>query len=110
MSFKSWKTGFWICLVLLMFSNCYWFLAAIDQALTNKYTSTELYSQEQAVAELGKLIITGIESKSKKDVIFLLRQANPDAFIVDGKDVISYQNVSFYFKNDKLVSIGEPRT
>ncbi|ANB22192.1 hypothetical protein A6K25_13450 [Alteromonas stellipolaris] len=110
MSFKSWKAGFWICFVLLLFSNGYWSLVVVDQALTNKYTSMELYSQEEAVTELGKLIVSGIESKSKKDVIFLLRQANPDAFIVDGEDAISYQNISFYFKNDKLVSIGGPRT
>lgn len=110
MSFKNWKAGFWICFVPLLLSNGYWFLALVDQAITNKYTSMELYSQEKAVTELGKLITTGIESKPKKDVFFLLRQANPDAFIVDGDDVISYQNISFYFKDDKLVSIGEPRT
>ena len=68
----------------------------------------ELHSQRQAVSELGNLIVTGIESTSKKDVVFLLRQANPDAFIVDDEEHVIYQNISFYFNNDRLVSIGEP--
>ena len=67
----------------------------------------ELHSQKQAVSELGNLIVTGIESTSKKDVVFILRQANPDAFIVDDEEHVIYQNISFYFKNDRLVSIGE---
>ena len=68
----------------------------------------DLHSQRQAVSELGNLIVTGIESTSKKDVVFLLRQANPDAFIVDDEEHVIYQNISFYFNNDRLVSIGEP--
>lgn len=83
-------------------------MVVIDQAATNKYTEMELHSQKQAVSELGNLIVTGIESTSKKDVVFLLRQANSDAFIVDDEEQVIYQNISFYFKNDRLVSIGEP--
>lgn len=105
---KSWKAGFWFCFIVLLVSNAYWCLVVFDQALTNKYTEMELHSQKQAVIELGNLIVTGIESTSKKDVVFLLRQANPDAFIVDDKQQVIYQDISFYFKNDRLVSIGEP--
>ncbi len=105
---KSWKAGFWCCFIALLVSNVYWCLVVIDQAATNKYTEMELHSQKEAVSELGNLIVTGIESTSKKDVVFLLRQANPDAFIVDDKEQVIYQNISFYFKNDRLVSIGEP--
>ncbi|MEC9261306.1 MAG: hypothetical protein VYD53_08215 [Pseudomonadota bacterium] len=105
---KSWKDGFWFCFFVLLVSNAYWCLVVIDQAATNKYSAMELHSQKQAINELGNLIVTGIESTSKKDVVFLLRQANPDAFIVDDKEQVVYQNISFYFKNDRLVSIGEP--
>lgn len=105
---KSWKAGFWCCFIGLLVSNVYWCLVVIDQAATNKYTEMELHSQRQAVSELGNLIVTGIESTSKKDVVFLLRQANPDAFIVDDEEHVIYQNISFYFNNDRLVSIGEP--
>lgn len=105
---KSWKAGFWCCFIGLLVSNVYWCLVVIDQAATNKYTEMDLHSQRQAVSELGNLIVTGIESTSKKDVVFLLRQANPDAFIVDDEEHVIYQNISFYFNNDRLVSIGEP--
>ena len=105
---KSWKAGFWCCFIGLLVSNVYWCLVVIDQAATNKYTEMDLHSQRQAVSELGNLIVTGIESTSKKDVVFLLRQANPDAFIMDDNQQVIYQNISFYFKNDRLVSIGEP--
>ena len=104
----SWKAGFWFCFFVLLVSNGYWCLVVIDQAATNKYTEMELYSQKQANNELGNLIVSGIASTSKKDVVFLLRQANPDAFIVDDEEQVIYQNISFYFKNDRLVSIGEP--
>ena len=104
---KSWKAGFWCCFIVLLVSNAYWWLVVIDQAAKNKYTEMELHSQKQAVSELGNLIVTGIESTSKKDVVFILRQANPDAFIVDDEEHVIYQNISFYFKNDRLVSIGE---
>lgn len=108
MVIKSWKAGFWVCFFILLVSNAYWCLVVIDQAATNKYTEIELHSQKQAVNVLGNLIVAGIESTSKKDVVFLLRQANPDAFIVDDKEQVIYQNISFYFKNNRLVSIGEP--
>jgi hypothetical protein len=83
----------WCCFIVLLVSNAYWWLVVIDQAATNKYTEMELHSQKQAVSELGNLIVTGIESTSKKDVVFLLRQANSDAFIVDDEEQVIYQNI-----------------
>lgn len=105
---KSWKAGFWCCFIGLLVSNVYWCLVVLDHTLTNKYSEMELHSQKQAVSELGNLIVTGIESTSKKDVVFILRQANHDAFIVDDEEHVIYQNISFYFKNGRLVNIGEP--
>ena len=105
---KSWKAGFWCCFIAMLVSNVYWCLVVLDHTLANKYTEMELHSQKQAVSEWGKLIVTGIESTSKKDVVFLLRQDNPGAFIMDDEEQVIYQNISFYFKNDRLVSIGEP--
>ena len=67
----------------------------------------DLYHQDQLIDDMGKLIVQGTPSKSKKDVLFLLRQAKPDAFIVDEDNVVIFENIAFKFKDDKLVSVGK---
>lgn len=67
----------------------------------------DLHHQDQLITDMGNLIVQGIESKSKKDVLFLLRQAKPDAFIVDEGDVVIFENIAFKFEQDKLVKVGK---
>ena len=85
----------------------YWFLVVIDQAVTDKYQSMDLHHQDQLINDMGSLIVQGIESKNKKDVLFLLRQAKPDAFIVDEGDIVIFENIAFEFEQDKLVKVGK---
>ncbi|MCP4989586.1 MAG: hypothetical protein GY928_27085 [Colwellia sp.] len=88
-------------------SNIYWFLVVIDQAVTDKYQSMDLYHQDQLIIDMGKLIVQGTPSKSKKDILFLLRQAKPDAFIVDDGNVVMFENIAFKFENGKLINVGK---
>jgi len=67
----------------------------------------DLHHQDQLINDMGGLIVQGIESKNKKDVLFLLRQAKPDAFIVDEGDIVIFENITFEFKQDKLVKVGK---
>ncbi len=67
----------------------------------------DLHHQDQLINDMGSLIVQGIESKNKKDVLFLLRQAKPDAFIVDEGDILIFENIAFEFEQDKLVKVGK---
>ncbi|WP_408004179.1 Imm58 family immunity protein [Pseudoalteromonas galatheae] len=93
--------------MFLIGSNTYWFFVFADQALTEKYQSMNLHHQDQLIADMGNLIVKGIEGKSKKDVLFLLRQAKPEAFLVDEGDVVTFENIAFKFEQDKLVAVGK---
>ncbi|ASD69106.1 hypothetical protein [Pseudoalteromonas piscicida] len=60
--------------------------------------SINLHHQDQLITDMGKLIVQGIEGKSKKDVLFLLRQAKPEATLVDEGDVVIFENIAFKFE------------
>lgn len=107
MKLRSWKFAFIVSVLLIIVSNAFWALIALDLAITNKYQSMDNYSKEDAIADLGNLIVNGSKDYSKKDIIHLLRQSNSEAFIVDEGDVVIYQNIGFTFKNDKLIQVKQ---
>ena len=65
------------------------------------------YSKEDAIVDLGKLIVSASSEYSKKDIIHLLRQANKEAFIVEEGDLVIYENITFTFQDNKLVNIKQ---
>ncbi|MGB0204287.1 MAG: Imm58 family immunity protein [Neptuniibacter sp.] len=105
MKLKTWKFAFIITLLLLVGSNLFWFMVVIDQAVTDKYQSMNIYHQEQVIREMGQLIVSGSKDYNKKDILHLLRQANKEAFITEEENTIIYENVYFTFENDKLVKV-----
>lgn len=107
MTSKSWKISFFISTVFLICSNAYWFMLAIDSAVTDKYQSMDIYHKEEVIKELGRLIVKGSKIYSKKDMLHLLRQSKNNAFIVEEGNILYFDNVVFVFENDKLVEVKE---
>ena len=107
MKIKSWKFGFTLSILLLIISNLYWFFIVIDNAVTEKYQSMEMDHQRKLIIEMGYLIVNGSPSKNKKDVIYMLRQIKPTAFIVDNGHTVIYENIAFHFKNGQLVEVSQ---
>lgn len=102
---KRWKLAFISCVIVLFVTNGLWAYAWLDQGVTIMYRDAVNSEQAQAIQDLGGLIVNGASSYSKKDLLHLLRQAKPEAFIVDNGDTVSYEGIRFRFSDDRLVEI-----
>ena len=104
---RGWQLAFTISVVVLLATNAFWAFTVIDQGVTLMYSDMTQRTQARAIQDLGALIVKGADSYTKKDILFLLRQARPDAFIVDNGDAVSYEGITFRFASDKLVEVGD---
>ena len=102
---NKWKLSFFISLVFLVLSNIFWFYAVIDQAISYSYLSGSNDYANRSINSLGELIVKGADKYSQKDILHLLRQANPDEFIVVEDNVIITEYSRFTFENGKLTSV-----
>ncbi|WP_286266995.1 Imm58 family immunity protein [Thalassotalea atypica] len=102
---NKWRLSFFISLLLLITSNLFWFYAVIDQAVSYSYLSDSNDDANDSIKALGGLIVKGAQQYSQKDILHLLRQANPDDFIVVEGNKIIANSSTFTFKNDKLISV-----
>ncbi|WP_144395630.1 Imm58 family immunity protein [Pleionea sediminis] len=102
---NKWKMSFFVSILLLISSNLYWLIALIDQGVTNTYLSYEYDEANKSIKSLGELIVKGASEYNQKDILHLLRQANPDSFIVEEENVIITEFASFTFENGKLVNV-----
>jgi len=104
MTKNKWKTSFLISLLLLVASNGFWVYATIDQAVSYSYLSDSYAYVSDAKHELGKLIVQGAAKYDlgQDDILHLLRQADPDAFIVEEGNSILTKHSKFAFDQGKL--------
>ena len=102
---NKWKLSFFISILILITSNVFWLFGAIDQAISYSYLSDESHRANESIKELSSLIIKGADKYSQKDILYLLRQANPDSFIVEDGNKIITDFSTFTFKNGKLISV-----
>ena len=102
---NKWKTSFFVAALLLIFSNCFWLYTAVDQAVSYSYLSDEYQHSEDSLKGLGELIVKGSKDYNQKDILHLLRQANPDSFIVEEGSKIHSEFATFTFENGKLTSV-----
>ena len=103
---RRWKIVFAVVIVVLITSNAFWAYAVLDQSVTAKYAGQVLDVQARAIERPGRPIVQDSGSHSRQDVLFLLRQADPDAFIVDDGQTIGYEGISFRLDGDRLVMVG----
>ena len=97
--------AFFVTFAMLIATNVFWFYSAIDAGITYTYQQVSLDNKSRAVKLLGELIVKGSQKYSKKDVLYILRLSNKDAFIVEGENLINVEGVQFIFTNGKLTEV-----
>ena len=104
---KMWKYSFILCLALLIVSNVFWAYLVIDQGISYSYLSDSFEEVSGSNQKLGQLIVDGAERQkyTQKDILFLLRQADPKAFIVEGNGTIITSFAKFNFIDGKLAYV-----
>ncbi|WP_406608711.1 Imm58 family immunity protein [Agarivorans sp. JK6] len=103
---NKWKLAFLVVVPLLVISNICFIYMTVDTAISYTYLQDSFKHHEQSESTLGKLVVAGSKDYSKKDILHLLRQAKPDAFVVDDVNSISFEGNTFIFENDRLVEIN----
>ncbi len=102
---NRWKIAFFTTAAALVVSlGClvYWF---VDSATSYSYLTDSFNEQTAKVEILGELIVLGSAEYSKADILHLLRQSNPDGFIVEDGDRILYSGITFSFVDDRLIDV-----
>jgi len=102
---NKWKIAFFASFVLLLGSNVFWFYIVVDQAVSYSYLHDSNEYALESKGELGDLIVKGASKYDQKDILHLLRQADPESFIVEEGDKIVTGYATFNFKNGRLVSV-----
>ena len=103
---KGWKLAFIVSVLVLLVTNAMWANALIDQGITLKYAHAMNYEKGRAIRDLGALVVQGAASYTKKDVLFLLREAKPEAFIVDEGETLNCEGIQFRFSEGRLVEVA----
>lgn len=101
----NWKRAFFAALVLLAASNLGWMYVMVDHGVTDTYTQV---SSQETAADLGvmKRLVPRAAPLTRTDVLTLLRQTNPDAFIVDDGTRVTIGGLRFEFEQERLVQVG----
>lgn len=102
---NKWKSSFFIILIALVVTNSFWLYKAIDAGVKYTYQQVTLDEKTKAVEMLGALLVKNDQQYTKKDVLYILRQLNKDAFIVEQENLINIKGVKFIFINDKLSEV-----
>lgn len=102
---NNWKVSFFVTLTLLVGSNLFWLYSAIDAGIKYKYQQVSLDDLSDAHSFLGDLVVKGGKEYSQKDILHLVRQSYPNAFIVEDGNKIIVNNVTFTFEGGKLSKV-----
>lgn len=102
---NKWKVSFFAVLTLLIVANVFWIHTVLNASATYSYQQVTLYEKSKTVDLLGSLIVKNGQQYSKKDILYILRQANKDAFIVEEENQIIIDNVKFIFENGVLSEV-----
>jgi len=102
---NKWKIAFFCCLVLFIASIVFFIYSIIDQGISYTYLKVSYDEQVEANKVLGNLVVRGGQKYSQKDILYLLRQEYPKAFIVEEKNTIRIGSNEFEFEKDRLVMV-----
>ena len=102
---NRWKVAFFVAILVLVLSNIFWVFSVLDQSISYTYLQDSYNEKSRSVSNLGNLIVQGSDQYSKEDLLHLLRQSKPDAFIVDEGDTIIFEQIKFEFSDGKLVEV-----
>lgn len=101
----NWKIAFFISIITLVISNIFWLYTTVDHSVSYGYQNVSLREQMKTSEILSSLIIKGSQQYSKKDILYILRKQNENAFIVEEENIIIINSIRFLFKNNKLIKI-----
>lgn len=79
----------------------------LDSGVTQTYQQVTIDDQDQIIFSLGELIVKGTKDYSHKDILFLLRESKPKAFIVEEENKIIFEGMEFLFNDDKLIKVSK---
>lgn len=101
---NKWKVAFFTCLSLLIILSVCSAYMVINQAVSYTYLSDSL---EKSNRDQNLLIDLIPKNTSKKDLVFLLRQARPDEIVVEKDNYVRIYELTFvYSENDTIESIN----
>ena len=99
------KTSALVLGVLLVISNAFWLYVVVDQAVSYSYLSDEYDRLSESHQYLGRLAAAAGKEFSQADILHLIRQADPEAFIVESEGEVVTNGIVFRFQNGTLSSI-----
>jgi hypothetical protein len=80
----------------------------VDHGVTDMYQEVASQETRDDLAVMNRLIPRAAPL-TRADVLTLLRQTNPDAFIVDDGTRVSIGRLRFEFEQERLVRVGSSR-
>lgn len=102
---NKWKAAFFVVLILGLATNGFLLYGFVGSAVSYSYLQDSYGHETTRFDALADLVIAGADEYSQADILHLLRQANPDAFIVEEGNVIHYEGVKFVFDGDRLTAV-----
>ncbi|OAJ93142.1 hypothetical protein [Vibrio bivalvicida] len=101
----TWKTAFFTCLVLMMGSTLYLGFALIDAGISYTYQQESLKTAIKSNEVLSRVVLASSKAYTQEDLLHLLREIDPNAFIVQEKDQLIIGDITFKFENNVLVEV-----
>ncbi len=102
----SWKSAFFVLCAFTLMETAWFLYRAVDFGVTYTYMSEGYMSCTQDLDVLERLAAVTGNKRSRKEVLALLRQQNPSAFIVEERRMIGIGGLHFTFaKNGELVEV-----
>jgi len=100
----KWKWAFFISIAVFVIVTAFMAYGLLDQGITITYMSN---GYERTEKDLNRLAEIFPKNYNKKDILYLLRKNNPDAFIVEDECTVQLAGLRFEFdQNGKLKNIN----
>ena len=100
---NKWKSIFWICFVILILTNLFWFYQVIDQRVTITYVKEGYSETENDLETLVKIINS--TDLTKQEIKTELENHGLNEFMDFKTDTVGLERVQLIFKNDKLKKV-----
>jgi hypothetical protein len=102
---NKWKIAFFVTLILALVSNGFLVIQNVDCRVFLSYLQKNYDGKSRQFNALGELVVAGAAEYTKSDILYLLRQADAGAFIVEEGNVLRFKEVRFVFEGDQLTKV-----
>ena len=102
---NRWKMAFVVAVLAAIGTNAYWVTMFVDEATSYSYAMDSCREIGDRFTALRDLVIAGTAEYTQSDILHLLRQANPDAFIIEDGNSIYFEGIEFAFEDDRLTTV-----